>query len=145
MEKIKSLRDEAIRLIALQKYLLETIKAKVPAHQHQDGGDTDDKQQTDNEQFTPKAIDKKIASLEENRIKLQDLEMVLAVVGTMKAGKSTCINAIVGREILPNRNRPMTALPTLIRHVPGAEQPVLHFKAKQQEPALGSLEPAGRA
>ncbi|HBV0140261.1 TPA: antirestriction protein [Escherichia coli] len=29
--------------------------------------------------------------------------MVLAVVGTMKAGKSTTINAIVGQEILPNR------------------------------------------
>ena len=77
MEKIKSLRDEAIRLITLQKDLLENIKEKVPAHQHQDGADTDGKQQTDNEQFTPKAIDKKIASLEENRIKLQELEMEL--------------------------------------------------------------------
>lgn len=44
---------------------------------------------------------------------------MLAVVGTMKAGKSTTINAIVGQEILPNRNRPMTSVPTLIRHVPG--------------------------
>lgn len=48
--------------------------------------------------------------------KLQNFDVVLAVVGTMKAGKSTTINAIVGREILPNRNRPMTALPTLICH-----------------------------
>ena len=46
--------------------------------------------------------------------KLENFEVVLAVVGTMKAGKSTTINAIVGREVLPNRNRPMTALPTLI-------------------------------
>lgn len=134
MDKIKSFRDEAIRLIALQKDLLQNIKEKVPTQQHQDGADTDGKQQAENEQFTPKAIDKKIASLEENSIKLQELDMVLAVVGTMKAGKSTCINAIVGREILPNRNRPMTALPTLIRHVPGAEQAVLHFNAKQQKP-----------
>ena len=51
--------------------------------------------------------------------------LVLAVVGTMKAGKSTTINAIVGREIMPNCNRPMTALPTLIRHVPGRVQPLL--------------------
>ncbi|WP_186142510.1 dynamin family protein, partial [Burkholderia gladioli] len=55
------------------------------------------------------------------------LEMVLAIVGTMKAGKSTTINAIVGTEVLPNRNRPMTALPTLIRHTPGQKEPVLHF------------------
>ncbi len=50
--------------------------------------------------------------------KISRLEMVLAIVGTMKAGKSTTINAIVGTEVLPNRNRPMTALPTLIRHMP---------------------------
>ncbi|EFF9657549.1 hypothetical protein GRQ22_20240 [Escherichia coli] len=54
--------------------------------------------------------------------------MVLAVVGTMKAGKSTTINAIVGQEILPNRNRPMTSVPTLIRHVPGKTEPVLHLE-----------------
>ncbi|HAZ7139338.1 TPA: dGTPase, partial [Escherichia coli] len=51
-----------------------------------------------------------------------------AVVGTMKAGKSTTINAIVGQEILPNRNRPMTSVPTLIRHVPGKTEPVLHLE-----------------
>ncbi|EFA1035076.1 dGTPase, partial [Escherichia coli] len=55
-------------------------------------------------------------------------EMVLAVVGTMKAGKSTTINAIVGKEILPNRNRPMTSVPTLIRHVPGKTEPLLHLE-----------------
>ncbi|HDV3741635.1 TPA: dynamin family protein, partial [Escherichia coli] len=49
-------------------------------------------------------------------------------VGTMKAGKSTTINAIVGKEILPNRNRPMTSVPTLIRHVPGKTEPVLHLE-----------------
>lgn len=37
------------------------------------------------------------------QIKTARREMVLAVVGTMKAGKSTTINAIVGQEILPTR------------------------------------------
>lgn len=55
--------------------------------------------------------------------KLINFDVVLAVVGTMKAGKSTTINAIVGREILPNRNRPMTALPTLICHNPAQQSP----------------------
>ena len=64
--------------------------------------------------------------------------MVLAVVGTMKAGKSTTINAIVGREILPNRNRPMTALPTLIEHAPGQKTPILHFEKRQ--PILDLIE-----
>lgn len=57
--------------------------------------------------------------------KLENFDVVLAVVGTMKAGKSTTINAIVGREILPNRNRPMTALPTLICHNPTKIEPYL--------------------
>lgn len=71
---------------------------------------------------------KRIEELEGEQIKTARREMVLAVVGTMKAGKSTAINAIVGQEILPNRNRPMTSVPTLIRHVPGKTEPVLHLE-----------------
>ncbi|XJF72786.1 dynamin family protein (plasmid) [Escherichia coli] len=71
---------------------------------------------------------KRIEELEGEQIKTARREMVLAVVGTMKAGKSTTINAIVGQEILPNRNRPMTSVPTLIRHVPGKTGPVLHLE-----------------
>lgn len=59
--------------------------------------------------------------------KVTNRETVIAVVGTMKAGKSTTINAIVGREILPNRNEPMTAIPTLIRHVKGKLEPEINF------------------
>lgn len=71
---------------------------------------------------------KRIEELEGEQIKTARREMVLAVVGTMKAGKSTTINAIVGQEILPNRNRPMTSVPTLIRHVSGKTEPVLHLE-----------------
>ena len=81
--------------------------------------------------FSPEDIAQKLAVLAENRLKTENLETVLAVVGTMKAGKSTTINAIVGREILPNRNRPMTALPTLIEHRPGQKTPVLRFVKNQ--------------
>lgn len=59
--------------------------------------------------------------------KVDRLEVTFAVVGTMKAGKSTTINAIVGTEVLPNRNQPMTTLPTVIRHVPGKREPELIF------------------
>lgn len=59
--------------------------------------------------------------------KAERLEVAFAVVGTMKAGKSTTINAIVGTEILPNRNQPMTTLPTIIRHCPGKKEPELTF------------------
>lgn len=49
----------------------------------------------------------------------------------MKAGKSTTINAIVGTQVLPERNDPMTALPTLIRHTEGQKTPILKFKNNQ--------------
>lgn len=80
------------------------------------------------ETFDKKTLLENVKILQGESVKLENLEMVVAVVGTMKAGKSTTINAIVGTEILPNRNRPMTALPTLIRHTPDAEKPVLKFK-----------------
>ncbi len=59
--------------------------------------------------------------------KVKNLEAIFAVVGTVKAGKSTTINAIVGAEILPNRPEPMTTYPTLVRHKPGQTEPVLDF------------------
>ena len=68
------------------------------------------------ETFDKKTLLENVKILQGESVKLENLEMVVAVVGTMKAGKSTTINAIVGTEILPNRNKPMTALPTLIRH-----------------------------
>lgn len=71
--------------------------------------------------------------------KLKKFDVVLAVVGTMKAGKSTTINAIVGREILPNRNRPMTALPTKIIHVSEQDTPILKFNNPVVQQFTGSL------
>ncbi|QOW47665.1 MULTISPECIES: dynamin family protein [Acinetobacter] len=76
-----------------------------------------------------------IAVLNGEYLKLEIFETVIAVVGTMKAGKSTTINAIVGREILPNRNAPMTAIPTLIKHRKGQKQPHLTFSKKASQPA----------
>lgn len=78
-------------------------------------------------QFSARGINAQQAMLQNELRKITQQEMVLAIVGTMKAGKSTTINAIIGTEVLPNRNRPMTALPTLIRHTPGQREPVLHF------------------
>ncbi|SFV55684.1 DNA double-strand break repair Rad50 ATPase [hydrothermal vent metagenome] len=66
--------------------------------------------------------------LKNEKQKLDNLEYVVAVVGTMKAGKSMTINAIVGQEILPSREFPMTTLPTLITHKPKQEKPILNLK-----------------
>ncbi|EHQ8952283.1 TPA: dynamin family protein [Escherichia coli] len=119
-KNITLLCDEADRLLQLNINLLRQMvdEPDVLSDSKNENGQLFDKQ---------KAL-KRIEELEGEQIKNARREMVLAVVGTMKAGKSTTINAIVGQEILPNRNRPMTSVPTLIRHVPGKTEPVLHLE-----------------
>lgn len=123
-KNIDTLRQEAQRQIQILKTLLlraqanGLISAAPVSEQSRATFDSDS---------LPKALE----VLDGEFHKLSNLEMVLAVVGTMKAGKSTTINAIVGAEVLPNRNRPMTALPTLIRHTPGVHQPQLVFEKIQ--------------
>lgn len=91
--------------------------------------------------FSPEGIEMQMDMLRNELRKVTQHEMVLAIVGTMKAGKSTTINAFIGTEVLPNRNRPMTALPTLIRHTPGQHEPVLHFPhIKPIEELMGELQ-----
>lgn len=76
-------------------------------------------------------INEWIKRINEEKRKVAALQLTLAFVGTMKAGKSTCINAIVGCEILPNRNTAMTILPTVITHTPGCFEPVLTFEKRE--------------
>jgi len=114
---IELLREESRRLLQVEIDLLQRMKdAK---------GVVVDEKADEHQTFSSASIDKDLKMLRGEASKLERLEMVLAVVGTMKAGKSTTINAIVGTEVLPNRNRPMTALPTRIRHTPGQKEPVL--------------------
>lgn len=60
-----------------------------------------------------KSFNIEIANIQQSTDKL---ELVLSVVGIMKAGKSTLINSIVGKELLPSRNTAMTVIPTYIKH-----------------------------
>lgn len=119
-KNIEILRSEAQRLIEMEVNLLHKMLEEpgVIAAAHKGEVQT----------FDRDSALKHIEVLTGEKTKLEELEMVLAVVGTMKAGKSTTINAIVGTEVLPNRNRPMTALPTLIRHTLGQVEPVLKFE-----------------
>lgn len=118
-KNILLLQEEALRLLKIETELLREIQSTpLLLEKH-----------VANEEPTFDAVSSESASkvLEGEQFKLERLEMVLAIVGTMKAGKSTTINAIVGTEVMPNRNRPMTALPTLITHTPGQIEPVLEF------------------
>ncbi len=125
-DNIEALRQEASRIIQVETKILQQmidlgIVAK-PSDNKKDEADT----QKEDKTFDSR-VPKIIEVLEGEAHKLENLDMVLAIVGTMKAGKSTTINAIVGTEILPNRNAPMTAIPTLIRHTKGQILPKLVF------------------
>ncbi len=57
--------------------------------------------------------------------KVAQLELTMAIVAPMKAGKSTIINAILGQELLPSRNAAMTSLPTEIVFNHTIAEPIL--------------------
>lgn len=120
---IQLLREESCRLLQVEIELLQRMKTAK--------GVVVDEKADEHQTFSSASIDKDLKMLQGEASKLERLEMVLAVVGTMKAGKSTTINAIVGTEVLPNRNRPMTVLPTRIRHTPGKKEPVLSLDNNQ--------------
>lgn len=115
---IAELRDETLRLIDEQQALLNDVLKSEVLSQESKGGLIDREQ-----------VEVWRNNLNAERGKVDRLEMTLAVVGTVKAGKSTTINAIVGTEIMPNRNKPMTTMPTLIRHKAGQRVPTLTFPA----------------
>jgi len=122
-QTVFELNQEAERLLQLALQHLQALQNVPFAALHQDSSGASVLPL----HFSQQGIEDQQETLQNELRKITRQEMVLAIVGTMKAGKSTTINAIVGKEVLPNRNRPMTALPTLIRHTPGQKQPVLHF------------------
>ncbi|CAF4626894.1 unnamed protein product [Rotaria sp. Silwood1] len=61
---------------------------------------------------------------------VEKLELRMAIVGTMKAGKSTILNAIMGYDLLPSRNTAMTTLPTEILFSQDTQQPQLILKSE---------------
>lgn len=119
-------KEDAIKILQTQISMLSDIESEILSKESESKTD-DSKSEGILTQETCKEF-KQVLKGEVH--KLQNFDVVLAVVGTMKAGKSTTINAIVGREILPNRNRPMTSLPTLICHNKEQKIPKLTFKSQ---------------
>ncbi|MEM8830475.1 MAG: dynamin family protein [Cyanobacteria bacterium P01_G01_bin.19] len=66
----------------------------------------------------------RIAAAEQNVL---DLQLRMAIVAPMKAGKSTIINAIAGQELLPSCAVAMTTIPTEIIFDNNIRQPVLEL------------------
>lgn len=115
ISKIKPLQLEIIRLLKLQKTNLEDLqKSDLLSN------------------LSIKDIESKIQVLNTEIEKAKKLELLVMVMGAMKAGKSTTINAIVGTDVLPHRSGAMTSLPTVIRHTPHQKIPQLRFSKYQE-------------
>jgi len=65
------------------------------------------------------------AEIKEAARNVEELELRMAIVAPMKAGKSTIVNGIIGQELLPSRNAAMTTIPTEIIFNPQLNEPVL--------------------
>jgi len=63
---------------------------------------------------------------------VEGLELKMAIVAPMKAGKSTIINAIIGQEVLPSRNAAMTTIPTEIIFSTRQTEPLLTISSEIQ-------------
>lgn len=109
---IKVLQQDVINLLQAISDLMGKAKASLSS----DGSDD----QYGNFQ---KAID------DEQR-KVKKLELIMAIVAPMKAGKSTIINAIIGQELLPSRNAAMTTIPTEISLIADQPEPIITINSE---------------
>ncbi|WP_086252395.1 dynamin family protein [Campylobacter devanensis] len=75
------------------------------------------------------------ANIDRNFQKAQDKEYEIAVVATMSSGKSTLINAMLGRELLPARNEATTATIAKIYNTN-----IDHYSAKSYDADMNLLD-----
>lgn len=118
---IPALQDEITALIDRQKELMSQLKGETLLWQSSES----------KEEITQKKLTGFQEALDSDAHKVRSLESIVAVIGTMKAGKSTTINALIGENVLPYRVTAMTTLPTLIRHKPGQKEPRMTLKNPQ--------------
>ena len=128
MQNIEAAKREVLRLLDQTRKVLKDVVDR-PDLLHE----PDPKQPR---QLTTHEAEEWLSVLSSEIKKVDSLEVIFAVIGTVNAGKSTTINAIVGAEILPNRPEPMTTYPTLIRHNLGQIEPVLNFPVARNCNAL---------
>jgi GTP-binding protein EngB required for normal cell division len=83
-----------------------------------------------------KGLREKLLSLEK---KLASNQLHLAVLGQMKRGKSSFINALLGAEILPTGVLPVTAVVTEIKYGPAPCATILHTTGQRVEVDISTL------
>ncbi|MFB2897787.1 dynamin family protein [Aerosakkonemataceae cyanobacterium BLCC-F50] len=81
----------------------------------------------------------RMAQIDNEKSKVNKLELRMAIVAQMNAGKTTIINAIVGQQLLPSRITAMTTLPTEVVLKAELDQPIMKLNPDGFHQALVSL------
>jgi small GTP-binding protein len=77
------------------------------------------------------------------RERLRAARLRVLVVGEAKRGKSTLVNALLSREVLPTGVTPLTAVPTTVTHGTGEELEVVFTDGRTAPCPLSALEEFG--
>ena len=83
-----------------------------------------------------RGLREKLLSLEQ---KLASNQLHLAVLGQMKRGKSSFVNALLGAEILPTGVLPVTAIITEIKYGPAPDAAVIYTTGQREKVQLNTL------
>ncbi|GIW84243.1 MAG: hypothetical protein KatS3mg106_756 [Gemmataceae bacterium] len=89
----------------------------------------------------PSEVRQKMILLDRESTRLRNPDLTVAFVGGFSAGKSSLVNAFLGRYLLPESTKVTTAVPTYVRNVSSTEQEKaeLHYLTQEEVEKLGEL------
>ena len=87
----------------------------------------------------PAELRQKILLLDRESIRLRNPDLTVAFVGGFNAGKSSLVNAFLGRYLLPESMTVTTAVPTFVRSTTDEESAEFHYLNESEVDRLGNL------
>lgn len=87
----------------------------------------------------PVDVRQKMLLLDRESNRLRNPDLTIAFVGGFSAGKSSLVNAFLGRYLLPESTKVTTAVPTFVRSTTGDECAELHYLNEAEVESLGEM------
>jgi hypothetical protein len=87
----------------------------------------------------PAEVRQKMLRLDRDSGRLRNPDLTVAFVGGFSAGKSSLVNAFLGRYLLPESTKVTTAVPTFVRSASESETAELHYLSEVEVEKLGEL------
>ena len=87
----------------------------------------------------PVDVRQKMLLLDRESSRLRNPDLTIAFVGGFSAGKSSLVNAFLGRYLLPESTKVTTAVPTFVRSTAEDETAELHYLNEAEVESLGEL------